>query len=472
MSSDIASTLGWDTVFAVHIADLNEVIAARKTSPAGFSATDAEDAISVTGKFGTWQIVPGGSGGLLWMKVPFRDTVLTMSGKAQPPRSGTATIQLRLRFLDQDAGAAAPGAPRALKLTVQTQAASSDEPAVTILDPPGIVYDGETPRFMERTALETLLDIWMNSHLDEFQHVFATVDINAVAAHDGFQWLQPTHVDYAYCDLGQNDGLLAVLCMTEGRSPRGLAQQVVAAAIPAGQRAGFLISKRRLLRKLVLPIMPQLFPGSRASDYDLSESDEAIVTTTPNVAFTVKTSDGVTHNAQLMNFQLSLTGEEITFGMVTKTDVSPGIRAHCRAENFLGVRLVNAGGVQTLAFYDVRPQIVTKWSENDPGFGITEIILGVIAVIALAIAAVATAGTALAVAALVIGLLAGAAAGGILLTKTIIDQIGTDNAPSIGTLAMNSTAPITWTGDKAFRLTSAGLNDSMQLGGVMVPAGS
>jgi hypothetical protein len=471
MSADVASTLGWDTVFAVHIGDLNEVIAARNASPAGFSAVDAEDGISVTGKFGTWQIVPGGSGGLLWMKVPFHDTVVTMVGKAQPPKSGTATIELRLRFLDQDAGAAAPGAPRNLKLTVETQAASSDERAVTILDSPGIVYDGEAPRFMEQTALETLLDIWMNSHLDEFQHVFATVDINAVAAHDGFQWLQPTHADYAYCDLPPNDGLLAVLCMTEGRPPRSLVQQVTAAAIPAGQRAGFLISKRRLLKKLVLPIMPQLFPGSRAGDYAMSESGEAIVTTTQNVAFTVTTSDGEQHNAQLTNFQLSLTGEEVTFAMVTKTDVSPGIRAVCRAENFLGVRLVNVGALQTLAFYDTRPQVVTKWDEKDRGFEITEIILGVIAAIALAIAAVATAGTALAVAALVIGLLAGAAAGGILLGKTIIGQIGTGNAPSIGALRMNSVSPITWTGGKAFRLTSAGLNDSMQLTGVMVPAG-
>jgi hypothetical protein len=31
-----------------------------------------------------------------------------------------------------------------------------------------------------------------------------------------------------------------------------------------------------------------------------------------------------------------------------------------------------------------------------------------------------------------------------------------ENAPTIGSLVMNSTAPITWTGDKVFHLTSAG----------------
>ena len=103
-----------------------------------------------------------------------------------------------------------------------------------------------------------------------------------------------------------------------------------------------------MLEKLILPAMPEVFPGSSRADYALSESGDAIVTTHQNVSFTVKTTDGATHNAQLTNFQLALTGQAITFSMVTKTDVSPGIWALCRAENFLGVRLVNAGGTQYL----------------------------------------------------------------------------------------------------------------------------
>src|ERR1700751_45623 len=144
MSSNLASTLGWDTVFAVHIADLNEVIAARKASPGGFFVSAAEDGSSVTGKFGTWKIVPGGSGDLLCMKTPSHDAVLTMAGKAQPPRSGAVTVKLRLGFLDQDA--AAPEAPRTLRLTLLPQAASSNALAVTIED---IAYDGTKPPFRQ-----------------------------------------------------------------------------------------------------------------------------------------------------------------------------------------------------------------------------------------------------------------------------------------------------------------------------------
>lgn len=463
MSSDIAPTLGWDTVFAVHIDDLNKVISARKTSPAGFSMTDPDDGVSVTGKFGTWQIVPGGSGGLLWMQIPFHDTLLTINGKAQGPMSGVATIELRLRFLDEDAGD--PASPRKL-LTVRSGAGPSGERAATV-NIKSADQGGVAPGFQAKIALETLLDLWMNSHLDEFQHVFAAVDVNDAAAHDRFQWLQPTHVDYAYSDLGSGDGLLAVLCMTESRPPIGLAQQVVPAAIPTGQRAGFLISKRRLLDKLVLPMMPQLFEGTQGSDFALSQSGESIGMATQSVSFTVKASKGSTYKAQLMSFQLSLIADQLTLSMVAKTEISPGINALCRVENFLGVRLVNVGSKQTLSFYDIQPQALTQWTEHDPKFDLAEEILGLIALFALAIAAFATAGTALAIGALVVGLLAGAAAGAILATRAVIELIGTAKAPTIDALLMNSTSPISWTGAQTFHLTSARLNESMQLSGTL-----
>jgi len=461
MSFDAAPTLGWDTVFAVHIDDLNKVVSTHKSSPTDFSMSDAEDGIGVTGKFGTWQIVPHGSGGLLRMKVPFHDTLLTMNGKAQPPASGAATIELRLRFLDQDAGEARSA--RTLHLTVQPQASPTGEPAVSVT---GVDYDGAEPGFQAKLALKTLLELWMNSQIGEFQHVFATVDVNKAAAHDSFQWLQPTHVDYAYSDLGSNDGLLAVLCMTESRPPTELAQQVIPAAIPTGQRAGFLISKRRLLEKLVLPMMQQMFPGSHATDFALSASGESIVKNTQNVGFTVTASDGkTTFNAQLTSFQLALIDQQLTVSMAAKTEISPGIFSLCQCTNILGVHLVEAGGKQTLAFYNMRDPISTHSTEHDPRFKLAAEVLGLIALFAFAVATFATAGTALAVGALVIGLLAGAAAGGIMLTEAIIDLIGTDKAPTIDALLLNSTNPISWTGAEKFHLTSARLNESMQLGG-------
>ena len=450
MPSGSAPTLGWDTVFAAHIDDLNKVISACGASPKFFSATDTDDAISMTGEFGTWQIVPGGSGGLLRMKVPFHNAVLTTNGKAQEPLSGAASVEVRLRFLDQNAAAA--GSARTLTLTVQPNAEASGEPAVSVRT---IDYDGQPPGFGTKLKIETLLGIWMNENVGQFQHAFAAVDINKSAAHENFQWLQPTHVDYAYSDLGPDDGLLAVLCMTENRPPGALAQQVVAGAIPTDQRAGFLISKHRLLDKLVLPIMPYIFQDSRTTDFSLSESGESIITTSQTVGFTLAATNGENYKAQLTSFQLSLQVGEITLIVVAKTEVSPGIFAWFRVENFLSVRLKSISGKQTLEFYDTMPQVVTKWTTEEEGFTLAENILILISILGLAVASFATAGTALAVGALVVGLLAGAAAGGILLTKSIIKFVGTSRAPTIDALLINSTSPIAWTGADGFALMSA-----------------
>ncbi len=47
----------------------------------------------------------------------------------------------------------------------------------------------------------------------------------------------------------------------------------------------------------------------------------------------------------------------------------------------------------------------------------------------------------------------------------IIANAGTDDAPAADLLALNISAPITWPDSKAFRLTSAGISDSLQLAG-------
>ena len=47
----------------------------------------------------------------------------------------------------------------------------------------------------------------------------------------------------------------------------------------------------------------------------------------------------------------------------------------------------------------------------------------------------------------------------------IIGAIGKMEAPSIDLLVLNTTDPVKWADSKDFRLTSVGLNDSLQMGG-------
>jgi hypothetical protein len=462
---DTADTYGWDTVFAVHMGDVNAAIVAAGSSPAAFAVNDKLDGYALTGRFADWQLAPGGSGDLVRLAIPFRDAVLTGPGGPAPAVSGTAVVELRLDFLHQ-AGPQPAGAGLTLELRVSATAAGT--PHVANIN--RIDYDGTPPDFMGNAALSLLLGLWLNANLGDFDHVFATVDLNRSAAQGAFQWLQPTDVAYAYSDLGDAEGALAVLCMTEGRPSSGLVQQVSPVVLPAGRRAAFLVSRQRLLSKLMLPAMPQLFQGSPASSYALSASGASIVNANGAIGFQVQHKHK-TYKAQVLELSLAVVGEELQFAVTTRIDVSPGIHAFCRSQNFMGVRLVDtAGGGQTLSFYDARTVAPQNWTTKDPGFDIAEDVLGAIVAVAALVAMVATDGAAIGVVAMVVGALAGAAGGAILLSTSVIEQVKQGAAPEISALLLDCTAPIRWTGGDVLRLQSAALNDALQLTGTLCPA--
>jgi hypothetical protein len=464
---DTADAYGWDTVFAVHIGDANAAIARAKSSPPRFSAADEADGYAASGSFGDWQIATGGSGDLIRLAIPIVGCTITEPGGSSEVVNGTALVDVRLNYLDEDTKPSVGGSNKLLK--VQTDASKApDHQVASVVD---ITYADTQPSFLGGAALQEMLEAWLNANLVDFDHVFATVNIDRTADTGAFQWMQPTHVAYAYSDLGTpGHGVLGVLGMTEGRPDTGLVQQISSVIVPPGQRAGFLVSKQRLLENLLLPAMPHVFPGSQLSDYKLSSTGEAIVMAATDVSFTVTTAANgdkppQTYEARIVDLQLAVEATELQLSATTVTEVSPGIHAYCENHSFLGIRLVDKpDGTQTLGFFDSRPAITNHWTEEDPGIQITEEILGIVALLLAAVAVVVTGGAAIGVAALIVGLVVGVMS----LTTTLIQDVGKDDAPSIDSLVLNSTAAIVWPDSKDFRLGTAGLSDSLQLGGALV----
>jgi hypothetical protein len=469
----LASTLGWDTVFALHIADLNATIAQARPFPDAFTEDDAADGISASGRFTAWEVAPGGAGPLLRMCIGVEDAILRMHETELPPRALKAEIELRLTFLEQETDPAPAGqdgttpadGARRLHLVADPNPADGGAPAVCVLDV--VATDGTDLDFLVHTAFKMLLERWLNSHVATFLHVFAAVDLNTAAARDGFAWLKPTHVDYAYVDLSHGDGALAVLCMMEGRSSDGLGTQVVPHVIPEGQRASFLISGERALEKVFLGVAKQLFPGTQ--DGDFTVSGHRVRTTRDVVPFRLTTKDGASHPSQLSHFDLTLTETDIAMSLTTRTETTPGVFEITRAENFLGMQLKEVDGGQTLAFKDTRPAVVNQWSEHNEAFSIVAIFLTVLSIIGLAVFTLATAGTGLALAGLVVCVLAGVAASGITLSTDIIDEVGRGNAPTFDKVMVNAAAKVQWTGQSMLRLERAEICGSLRLSGHVEP---
>ena len=459
--TDTASTYGWDTVFAMHIADVNRAIMKAGTTPPGFEVIDAQDNIAATGEFGTWQIIPGGDGDMVRMGIPIQNTVITgLSGGTVRIPSALCHVDIRLDYLRD----ASTSGAEVHHLKVRTTPGPGGKNAAVVAK---VVFPDPPPGFWVKAAVPELLEAWLNENLGDFDHVFATINVNSRADKAQFQWLMPTDRSYAYSDLGTpGDGALAVLCMTRGRPSTGLIQQLSSVAIPGSQRAGFLISKERMLAELVLPAMPNVFKGTQPWDFQLSPTGDAIVNANQDVKFTVTDDHGTQHTAQLMSLSVRIEGGELQMDVQTKTDVSPGIRAFCHTQNYLKIGLVNKpDGTQTLGFSDSRPAQVNHWTDSDHGFGVAEEILAVVAVVAMLVAIVATAGTATVAVALIIGLVAGVAGSAILLATTVSDMVDKNDAPAIDAMVVNSTAPIVWADSGDFHLDSAQLSDSLQLGG-------
>ena len=277
-------------------------------------------------------IVTGGSGHLLHLETPV-PALDYDNGSTVTTYNATARIELQLEFVPQPPGnlrSARGGMWVDLRIRRPQPAANM---AVNVLE---VTYTGTQPDDISKSIIKDLFRQWFNdaANLQNFNTVFASVNLNAKADVDAFQWLMPTHVSYAVAEeAGLPDGIFAVLCMTENRSPTGLGHQVSPFAIPAGQRSAFLISRERYLRKLLLPGIGLMFRqpsgGSKRwpEDYFDLSSDGATITNNEEITIhDLEVAEGQTREARIAarNFVVSLVATELAIDI---TDMKHDYRA-------------------------------------------------------------------------------------------------------------------------------------------------
>ena len=461
--SQAAETFGWDTVFAIRVDDANTAIRNAKSSPTSFSApgTDSLSGIQFTasGSFGDWQICLGGSGGLIHMQTPIPSLTVATAANRFSFQNGAAVIEVQLEFIPQANQPAEPKQGTLHDLKVKSTGGTPDQPVVSVIS-----LSFPDPNFSDLQAdVQSALGEWFNAHLGDFQHVFSTVNLNRVADTGQFQWLMPTYTSYAYIDgPTQDDSRLGVLCMTTNASPDGLALELSPNAIPSGQRAGFLISQQRFLMELLLPSMPLVFKGSTVADYSLSTNQRSLTLNNP-VQLDPITQNGKTYTPTLKSLTITANGQTLTIDSVTETEVSWEIWSYCHTTyDYDIVLMTKSDGTQTLNYQQTGTPVKENWTQKGEGIEITEIIAGIIAALVTIIVGVLTGGAGFIIAGLIVGILMGVG----VEVPNIISTIGTDDAPGMQMLVFNSTDPIRWSDSANFDLTSAGLNQSLQLGGV------
>lgn len=452
-------TFRWDTVYALHVKDINQIISQSVNRPPDLSYT-SKDGWHAEACFGVWQVVGGGDGKLLHFSLPIERGVLIFNDHEQEIHGANAILELELAFFNSNGQPAEDPAGQVQHLKAKTTADGTGQKVATLIK---LEFSDNENSFLLQSLLPTALENWINSNLDIFDHVFASVNLNNAIDEGKFDWVKPTAVDYAFISNEDNDkSQLGILCMTENRSPSGLLAQISPFVIPDSSAGGLLIANNRCLEKLVKPAIPMVFKNLDLKDLVLSSDQNSLQLQADKSVNIPIEHDGKSYDCDLEILNISMNESYMEIHYKAKTNIALGIEAHVESIHRYNISIkTKPDGQQTLTFNEMAPPVVNHWTTQPIGIVIAAIIIAIIAAIAIVILAIFTDGAALIIGALLIGLLSGAA----IATPEVVGLVGKDDAPDLDLLISNSTDPINWTGQGKFNLNQASINGCLQLGG-------
>lgn len=484
-------TYGWDTVYAMRFAELNNAIEQKGVTPPSFDQPDVPPPASynyrVSGPFDAWRLATGGSGQLVCMELQiptltYEDTGASTSNDYDDV---IATIKLRLEDLPQP-----ETNDNVVDIRFPLAADGGD-----VIDSITMAYNGPTePDTVAKIRIQTLLEQWLNDNCQDFDVVFASINLNAESATGDFDWLMPKHVSYAV-----RDDIFAILCMTETDSPSPT-HDVSPDIIPAGSNSGFLISPARYLTNVILPNAYLLF--DRASPDDFRMRNDGVLENKNKITLSrLETDDGKTFKPEVPigGFTMRVTDNELVFKLENMRYNIPsklGDYEVVMTHTSRGTASLNAAGqlMVDLASNETDGMIDASLKRRLIEIAIPVVTSVVLSFAAYALAArfaagaaanagAAAAGQAAPAAAAagavprfwsMIGAIVGALAGGgyaawmVVLEERAKNQ-GT-SAPTLQTLLEDAVGSVTWAGGAEFDIRSAVLNNGLQIGVQNTPA--
>lgn len=452
-------TFGWDTSFGIPVPDANKAIVDKDSSPKNFNY--AESTFSLSSDFGNWQICEGGSGKNIRFSIPLSNVVLTYTSNENTVTcdSGTAIMEVNMHYVPHTEAASDDVSSNPMALKVKPTSTSEEQPAAVLVS---LILSKDVGTVSE-AIIEEGLKTWLNENLGEFNHIFSVVDLNRMIDQGKWGFVTPNYTSYAFLD-GKNldESTLGILTMTGDRTGDDLANQISNDIIPDKSQAGFLISQKRTLSDLIRPAIEQAYTGLDNTNFLLNDAGTKLyLKEGVSVDIQPVEHDGSNYQPVLKQLSIESDGQILTLQSYTETEVASGITAQCTATNWYKIELGTSSNGQTLKFVESQPADIQHTIHRSEGSIITQLIIEIVAAVALAILTVVTDGAALIVGGLIIGLILGAD----MIVPDIIEAVNTDASPAIDLLMINAVDPIKWTDSSDFKLNYASLNVSMQLGG-------
>ena len=474
-----ADALGSDCGNAIPLPKDNEALSASGLYPRSFSTT-IQPGWTLDGTFGAWRLVRGGSGAIVFLRAPLPTAHMSFTGTPDLSfTDGWATVSIKLQYLPQPPAGAAKGegaeadAPSGDKdgdpeyLASDVQARSDDDPAAVVQ---AIDYGSAKPSEMQKALFAGAMASWFNANLAQFTYVFTVVNLNARAAKEQFQWLKPTYTSYAYFNgVDDDNSYFGVLNMTSGQQPTGLTNQLPPSAIPPNCNASILVSNNMFLRQMILPGLTKSFTGTTESSFTIAANGK-VIESLVNITLDKINISGSNYTPVMTSFTLQVVGDEIQIDTMTTVNISPGINVYIKATEYYSIVLVDKpdGGGQTLDFAKAREAKRDHWVKTDLWVDITVGIVALAGAVATTVAGklIETLARRI-IAVVIIGLIAGLLAAIPKIIALVMDGKAAEALPAIGELVMEASSDVAWPDATGLTLVSAGLNGSLQLGGVL-----
>ncbi|TXK79845.1 TULIP family P47-like protein [Paenibacillus sp. N3.4] len=468
VSTVVADTLGWDTVYAIRVPDINNAIVAKKASPKTFTQTTTDPdlgiEVSIDGEFGDWAISRGGDGQNLHMKIPITKGTYTTPNKTYSLNNCNAVINIKLAYFPNQIpqSVSEVGSKHDLKLKTDH---TDEEPIVFLVS---FLFPHGADKPASDALLQGAFRDWFNANIKKFEHIFSTVNINLHT--EDIKWLKPTYTSYAYSDNPDPDeSFFAVLCMTDGRSGKGLTHALSPSAIAPDSRASFLISRSLFLEKSMLPGVPTVFVDSSVDNFQLINGKTEI-SNKDGVILKIKPIKygAIYYTPYAESFNISVNEHEIITKIKARIVFSPGIEAVVSTTTYQTIELVNKpDGTQTIGFKASRPTESMHTIETATWVIVTTVIVGLIATVYASLVGYVVGDLTIKLIVCTIAIFVGVLI--TLLLSVVLQTIAkgvAESMPSINPVIQAATGPIVWpTAKTEFKLTSAQLNGALQFGG-------
>lgn len=455
------STLGWDSVYMASFTVINKAILAQKSYPAEFNFS--VDGVTGSGKWKSWQLAIGGAGQNVQLDC------IAASGSAKfnnesGDLSGTRlTIQVNLKKVAAAVPVkdptAIPGTGTSQALVVDTEGKGEDS-AVSVIS---WSFPASVPAIL-KDLLPTMFKSYFNGAIAEFNHVFAVMNLNAVADQDAFKWLKPSTFAYAVSsptDATLDHSAFGLMAMVQGRKI-GPGQQYAIDSramidLPPGSNSAFVISEQMVASNILLQGAMAVIQGSKASDFTFSV-DGLTVTNASDLIwghFQTDKNGVISPLIPKNNFRLRADGTDIWIE-IDNAVYSPslGITVHMNMDQHFTFNAVQAKDGHFVFVPDTtglgKPNISSNVSLSE-GLQITEIVMSVVAAVAGLVTIGSAAFAKLLATGVEVGLEAGENTANLVLdAETIISTA--ENAPQETTQLLDDSASET---DEALEAGSA-----------------